>query len=96
MVFAVVALVAAGSSLAAAVNRSPKPTITGFSPKRGVCGTKVTITGAHLAGATVLFNRNQAADTRIAVTVPPNAQTGKIAITTVGGTGTSSSSFQVG
>jgi hypothetical protein len=104
---AVVALIAAGSSLAAAVNRPLKPTITGFSPKRGVFGTKVTITGTHFGGATVLFNGNQAASvavnragTRITATVPvPEDEdavvTGPIAVLTHGGATQTVASFRL-
>jgi hypothetical protein len=96
-VLAVVALVVAGSALAGTARKPPKPTITAFSPKKGTYGTKVTITGAHLAGATVLFNGNQAASvvvnatgTRVTATVPvPDDEdavvTGPIAILTRGG-----------
>jgi IPT/TIG domain-containing protein len=52
-VLAAIVCVATGS---AAARPLAAPTITGFSPKSGWIGTKVTITGTNLAGASVTFN----------------------------------------
>jgi hypothetical protein len=78
------------------------PTITSFSPTSGPPGTSVTITGTNLTGTTsVKFNGANATTftvdsaTQITATVPNNATTGTIKVTTPGGTATSASSFTV-
>ena len=79
------------------------PAITGFSPASGPVGTSVTISGTNLTGATsVKFNGvNQptytvnAGGTQITAAVPATATTGPIAVTTPGGTATSSTNFTV-
>ncbi|MGH3372870.1 MAG: IPT/TIG domain-containing protein [Nocardioidaceae bacterium] len=79
----------------------PAPTITSFSPTSGRTGTAVTITGAAFTGATAVrfggvrasFVVNSA--TQITATVPVGAVTGKISVTTPGGTGTSAAQFTV-
>ncbi|MCU0426276.1 MAG: IPT/TIG domain-containing protein [Candidatus Kapabacteria bacterium] len=73
----------------------PAPTITGFSPTSGAPGTVVTITGTNLTGATSVNVGGAAAnytvnrDGTVSVTIPANAQTGVITITTPGGTANS-------
>src|SRR6266511_3924968 len=77
------------------------PTITSFTPTAGPVGTSVTITGTNLSGATsVKFNgvsvtitSNTA--TQIVTKVPAGATTGKITVTTAGGTATSATNFTV-
>lgn len=78
------------------------PTVTSFSPSSGPRGTVVTITGTGFTGATQVefggaatteFTVNSA--TQIVATVPQNAVTGPISVTTNGGTGTSASNFTV-
>jgi Ca2+-binding RTX toxin-like protein len=70
------------------------PTITSFDPTSGPVGTSVTITGTDLSGATsVTFNGVAATitsntATEIVTTVPADATTGPIAVTTTGGTAT--------
>jgi large repetitive protein len=79
------------------------PTISSFSPKSGPVGTSVRINGSGFAGATaVRFNGVAAASftvnaqgTRIDTTVPTGATTGKITVTTPGGTATSAANFTV-
>lgn len=77
------------------------PTLSGFSPARRPVGGSVTLTGTGLAGVTaVKLNGRTAAitsadDTSVTVTVPLGARTGKIAVTTPGGTATSAASFVV-
>jgi large repetitive protein len=79
----------------------PAPTISSFSPTSGRTGTSVTITGTAFTGATAVrfggvrasFVINSA--TQITATVPVGAVTGKISVTTPGGTGTSSKNFTV-
>lgn len=78
-----------------------KPTLVGFSPPSGPVGTSVTITGTGLTQATkVTFNGTSAtfvvnSDTQITATVPTGATTGKIAVTTKGGSASSTTSFTV-
>lgn len=82
-------------------NSGTAPAISKFSPLSGPAGTRVTITGHNLAGAThVTFNGTSAtirsdSATRIVVKVPTGATTGHIAVTTAGGTATSSKVFTV-
>lgn len=86
---------------------APPPTITGFSPMSGPAGTTlITITGTNFIGATsVTFTPNRTVvppgftvnvpGTQITVTVPANAHTGPIDVTTPDGTATSVDSFVV-
>ena len=79
----------------------PPPTITSFTPTSGPAGTIVTVTGSAFTGATsVTFGGASASyvvdsDSQITATVPAAATTGPIAVTTLGGTGTSGDSFTV-
>ena len=78
-----------------------KPTLTSFTPPSGPVGTSVTITGTGLMQTSkVTFNGTIAAftvnsDTQVTATVPAGATTGKIAVTTKGGTATSTTNFTV-
>jgi hypothetical protein len=81
---------------------TPPPGFTfGFSPTRGLSGTKITLNGTNFIGATaVLFNGASASftnnvDFRITATVPPDATDGPITIRTPHGDATSSNSFLV-
>ena len=77
------------------------PTIASFTPPSGPVGTSVTITGTGLAQATkVAFNGVAASftvnsDTMITASVPAGATTGKISVTTPGGSALSAQSFTV-
>ena len=77
------------------------PVILNFKPGNGPVGTQVTITGTGLTGATsVTFGGVKAtftvnSGTQVTATVPTGAKTGKIKITTAGGTATSSATFTV-
>jgi hypothetical protein len=80
------------------------PLISDFSPTSGAAGTEVTISGLLFAetaqGNTVLFNGAtatvlSASATSLVAVVPPGASTGKIRITTAGGSATSSADFTV-
>ena len=78
------------------------PQIISFSPTSGPVGTQVVITGVSLIQTTKVTFGGVAAtaftvnsDTQVTATVPTGAKSGKIAITTPGGTATSSTSFTV-
>jgi uncharacterized repeat protein (TIGR03803 family) len=77
------------------------PGILSFTPTSGSVGTSVTITGTSFTGARrVTFGRARAtftvdSDTQITATVPTGATTGKIQVTTPGGTAISATSFTV-
>jgi hypothetical protein len=92
------------------VNPVPAPTITGFTPAFGPVGTSVKITGTNFSGtvsgatfttSSVKFNTTTATTfhvdsaTQITATVPTGATTGKISVTTPGGTATSATNFTV-
>jgi hypothetical protein len=78
------------------------PTISGFTPASGPVGASVVITGTNFAGATsVAFNARTAASftvnsgTQITATVASGTTSGKISVTTPGGTATSANAFTV-
>ena len=82
------------------------PTITSFTPTFGPVGTSVKITGTNFSGtgfttSSVKFNNVAAtafhvdSATQITATVPTGATTGKISVTTPGGTATSAANFTV-
>jgi uncharacterized repeat protein (TIGR03803 family) len=77
------------------------PTQTTFAPPSGPVGTSVTITGTGLLQTSkVTFNKVSAtftvvSDTEVTATVPTGATTGKVALTTKGGSATSTTSFTV-
>ena len=80
----------------------PVPTITSFTPTSGPVGTSVTVTGTDLAGATgatlnglAVANFMGMGATSVMFDVPAGATSGPIAVTTPGGTATSSGSFTV-
>jgi hypothetical protein len=78
-----------------------KPVVSSFSPLGGTWGTLVTITGTGFTGASAVTFGGVAASftvvsaTKITATVPNGSLTGKIAVTTSGGTGTSEHDFNV-
>lgn len=81
---------------------TPSPTITSFTPSSALVGIQVTITGTNFTGATeVKFNSTMASTftvdsaIQISATVPAGATTGKISVTTAGGTAQSGSDFTV-
>jgi len=80
---------------------SVTPTFKSFTPSSGAVGTEVTITGTGLTQATKVTFDNVSAtftvnsDSSITATVPTGAATGKIKVTTKGGSATSSTSFTV-
>lgn len=78
------------------------PTITSFMPSQGPVLTVVTITGTGFVQATKVSFGGVAATsftvnsgTQITATVPTGAKTGKIAVTTKGGSATSKGTFTV-
>jgi hypothetical protein len=78
------------------------PSISGFTPTSGAVGSEVTITGADLNGATAINFNNTVAPTftvdsatQIRANVPSGATTGKISVTTAGGTALSTDDFTV-
>jgi uncharacterized repeat protein (TIGR03803 family) len=77
------------------------PTISSFSPSSGKVGTIVTISGTGLTQTTkVTFGVKAAtfkfiSDSKVTATVPSGATTGKITVTTAGGSATSSGTFTV-
>jgi hypothetical protein len=78
------------------------PTITSFTPTSGPAGTTITLTGTNFTGASaVKFNGTAASSftvvnaTSITAVAPTGATTGKLTVTTAGGTATSSNSFTV-
>jgi uncharacterized repeat protein (TIGR03803 family) len=73
-----------------------------FAPASGPVGTSITITGMSLAqtirvtfGGVAASNFSVDSDIQVSVVVPVGAKTGKIAVTTDGGTATSSGTFTV-
>ena len=80
----------------------PVPAVAGFSPASGGAGTPVTVTGTGFRRAvSVTFGGVPASvfrvvsDAEIAAFVPVGALSGPIAVTTLGGTGTSTAGFSV-
>jgi hypothetical protein len=78
------------------------PKIGSFSPSSGPVGTEVIIEGNTFTGTTEVTFGGVAAssfqvinDTQLDAIVPSGAKTGTIAVTTSGGTGTSTASFTV-
>ncbi len=77
------------------------PTITSFDPPSGPVGTSVTIKGMSLKQTTkVTFDGKSSGftvinDTEVTADVPTGAVTGRIEVTTKGGTATSKTSFTV-
>jgi hypothetical protein len=78
------------------------PSISGFSPASGPAGTSVVITGQSFIGVTRVglgiikaTSFTMDSPTQITATVPSGAKTGKITVSTAGGTATSMASFTV-
>jgi hypothetical protein len=94
---AVALLVTCGSASAAA----KKPTIHNFLPRTGSIGTTITITGTNysavtavrIAGLKVAYKVRSS--TRITATVPAGGKSGKVSVTTKGGTATSTGALGV-
>jgi len=77
------------------------PSLKSFSPPSGTVGTQVTISGMSLTQTTaVAFGAVKAtftvnSDTQVTATVPTGAKTGKIKVTTKGGSATAPGTFTV-
>jgi hypothetical protein len=77
------------------------PTLSGFTPTSGLVGSSVTLSGSGFSDAsTVAFGGVSAAfsvvdDTQITATVPAGTTSGKISVTTPGGTAISATDFTV-
>ncbi len=90
-----------GGTLSSSANFKVTPTISSFRPPSGPIGQLVVITGTgFLQTSKVTFNGTVATfatptDTQINATVPTGATTGKIAITTKGGTVKTATKFTV-
>ncbi|UXP32770.1 IPT/TIG domain-containing protein [Reichenbachiella agarivorans] len=80
---------------------TPIPVVTAINPTSGEPGDNVTITGVDMDAATsVTFNGVAAtivsnSATEIVATVPEDATTGKVSVTTAGGVGVSPDEFTV-
>ena len=96
-----IAVTTPGGTATSSTNFMVQPRITSFSPTSGPVGTSVVITGTGFTGASAMtFNAVSAvftvnSPTQITATVPLNATTGPIRVTTPGGTATSSTNFTV-
>ena len=95
---------AVGNVLSIARQSADTLSILGFSPRSGVAGSTVTITGTAFSsqpgGNTVGFNGSTAtlgvsSSTQIRAVVPAGASSGPISVATADGTATSSGSFTV-
>ncbi len=91
-----------GGTAVSATALAVKPLVKSFAPASGPVGTSVTITGNTFTGATDVTFGGVAAtslevvsDTQVDALVPTGAVTGKIAVTTPAGTGTSTTNFTV-
>lgn len=77
------------------------PSITGFQPSGGAPGTTFILQGTRFTGATevtlggITATFQVRSDTEISAVVPAQAATGRIAVTTPGGTATSTGNFTV-
>ncbi len=90
-----------GNSSGGSPNIPATPTISALQPSTGPVGTSVVVTGTNLTGATAIsFNGTSAtftlnSATQITATVPTSATTGKVLVTTPGGSATSAGNFTV-
>ncbi len=98
----IVTVLIPSGNLKSKINFRVNPQVKSFTPTSGPVGTPVTITGVSLTqtskvtfggvkATTVVVN----SDTKVTANVPTGAKTGKIGITTPGGTATSSAVFTV-
>jgi uncharacterized repeat protein (TIGR03803 family) len=96
-----VKIITSKGTLAGTRNFKVLPTVKSISVSSGPVGTPVTVTGSGLTQASkVTFGGVKAVftvtnDSTIATTVPTGAKTGKIAVTTPGGSASSPTTFTV-
>lgn len=96
-----VQVVTPSGTLSSNVKFRVSPTISSFSPASGAVGTTVVINGGSFTGATgVTIGGVKAAFavnsyTKITATVPTGAKTGKVSVTTPGGSAISTGTFTV-
>ena len=96
-----ISVIGPGGTAVSSATFKVQPSITGFSPTSGPVGTAVVIAGSAFTGATaVTFNGIAAAFTvdsysQITATVPCCGASGKIKVTTPGGSGSSQASYKV-
>jgi hypothetical protein len=96
-----ISVTAPGGTATSATNFTAAPQITSFTPSIGAVGTVVTIKGVNFIGATAVKFHGASAkytvdsSTQITATVPANATTGPISVTTAAGTGTNATNFTV-
>jgi mono/diheme cytochrome c family protein len=98
---AALALTAVAAWAAVAVAATVKPSITRFAPLSAKPLASITVTGKNftgvksvkIAGLTAKFKT--ASTTKITATVPSTAKSGKVAVTTAGGTATSAATLKV-
>ena len=97
-----VSITTAGGVANSATNLVILPSISSFTPTSGPVGTSVAIKGNTLTGTTKVTFGGVAAtsyqvisDTEVDALVPTGAVTGKITVTTAGGTATSATNFTV-
>ncbi|MBU5635303.1 IPT/TIG domain-containing protein [Geomonas sp. Red69] len=92
---------ATSSSSFSVSGKSVAPRIKSFSPSSGKVGSTITVTGTNLGGMTSARIGGVGAPFavvsagKVLLTVPTGAKSGRISVTTAGGTGTSSSNFTV-
>ena len=95
-------VLAPGGSDLSAENFAVLPRITGFTPTQGVTGTIISIAGkgigqvtrVSIGGVNAAFKSDST--TMLRARIPIGARTGRIVVTTLGGTATSDSDFGVG
>jgi hypothetical protein len=90
-----------GNNLIGRISTTVTPHISSFTPASGPVGTRLTIVGHHLSGATGVAIGGVSApiisdkDTQIVTKVHTGAKSGRITVTTAGGTATSVQKFSV-
>ena len=101
LIFAFTACGGGSGSGSGSPNVPAAPTISALQPSTGPVGTSVVVSGTNLTGAsaiafngkTATFNVNSA--TQITAAVPTGATTGKVSVTTPGGSVSSTGNFTV-
>ncbi len=92
---------ASGSTATSATDFIVTPSITSFTPTKGIAGDIITISGSTFTGATLVKFDGVSTDYTVVDTktikahVPLGAGTGKITVTTPSGTATSAITFKV-